>query len=89
MIADKDAMHETSNLFELKYVPNKELLKVLVGEVDAQLFEATQNMSQSSSQLHSNIYTAYTETRSILSVTGYSNPPADDNGKKTLNQTIK
>ena len=29
-----------SNLFELKYVLNKELLKILIGKVDAQLLKA-------------------------------------------------
>jgi len=33
-----------SNLFELKYVLNKELLKVLVGKVDAQLLKAAQHI---------------------------------------------
>jgi len=41
-----------SNLFELKYVLNKELLKVLIGKVDAQLLKAahTQSINQSINQ---------------------------------------
>jgi len=31
------------NLFQLKYVLNKKLLKILIGKVDAQLFKAAQH----------------------------------------------
>jgi len=31
------------NLFQLKYVLNKKLLKIFIGKVDAQLFKAAQH----------------------------------------------